>query len=247
MGLDTVDAAEDLVWGSRCLGCARPGRLWCRRCLRAAAPRARRVQPDPCPPGLPGVWSGGAYDGVVRAAVLAHKEDGAHGVATDLAALLAAAVVGATGTGNELSAAVPVVLVPVPSRPGVARSRGDDPTLRLVRRAARLLRRGGMDCRVATPLVSAGGVVDQAGLGAMERQRNLAGSMHCRGMRRLARWGRVRVVVCDDVLTTGATVTEAVRALRAAGVGVNRAAVVAAVRRTSPTSGGRRTALVSGR
>ena len=52
------------------------------------------------------------------------------------------------------------------------------------------------------------GVVDQAGLNAGERAANLAGSMTCPSprLRRLgARRGRVRAVVCDDVLTTGST------------------------------------------
>jgi predicted amidophosphoribosyltransferase len=64
------------------------------------------------------------------------------------------------------------------------------------------------------------------------RAANLDGSMWCpdSGLRRVA--GRqVRVVVCDDVLTTGATAREAQRALAAAGVPVAAIAAVAATPR----------------
>ena len=128
----------------------------------------------------------------------------------------------------------PVVLVPVPSRPGTARARGHDPTYALTRsRRAGSCADRGYAATAARLLVSRGGVVDQAGLDAAARARNLAGSMFCpsASLRRLA-GRRLRVVVCDDVLTTGATAREAQRALEAAGLEVAGIATVAATRTT---------------
>ncbi|WP_323791214.1 phosphoribosyltransferase family protein, partial [Nocardioides sp.] len=74
------------------------------------------------------------------------------------------------------------------------------------------------------------------------RRANLAGSMACASasLRRLARRvGAAHVVVCDDVLTTGATLAEAQRALAAVGLPVLAHACVAATprRRRTPNGG----------
>lgn len=71
-------------------------------------------------------------------------------------------------------------------------------------------------------------VADQAGLNASDRAANLAGALQARFDLR----GQ-RVIVVDDVITTGATLAEAARALRAAGAEVPAAAVIAATSRRS--------------
>jgi predicted amidophosphoribosyltransferase len=69
-------------------------------------------------------------------------------------------------------------------------------------------------------------VQDQAGLTATARAANLDGALRA-GMDLRGH----RVIVVDDVLTTGATLTEAARALRAAGADVLACAVIAATQR----------------
>jgi predicted amidophosphoribosyltransferase len=184
--------------------------------------------PRPTPAGLAPAFSAAEYAGTPRALILAHKERGVLPLARPLGELLSVAVrAAAPGPG-------PVLLVPVVSRPAAVRERGHDPLRSITARAAGLVPGG----RAARLLRSRGEVADQAGLDAASRSANLAGTLWCpsAGLHRLA-GQRARVVVCDDVLTTGSTAREAQRALEAAGVRVTAIATVAATRRTHPPAG----------
>lgn len=224
-----IDAGADLLLGSACVGCAEPGRVLCPRC-RDGLPNAAHVAwPTPSPAGLAPPYATGAYEETLRAMVVGHKERRLLGLTRPLGGLLATAVRAAT---EECGPIATVVLVPVPSRPAAVRARGHDPTLAMTGRAARLLRRTGRAVVVARMLRTRPGVADQAGLDAGQRHANLAGSLAVEACaaRRLAGL-RAHVVVCDDVITTGATAREAQRALEAAGVPVLAVAAVAATPR----------------
>ena len=230
------DAGRDLLLGSACVGCARPGRVLCGSCAVSLPRRGRVSWPSPTPTGLALPFAAGAYDGLLKALVNAHKEHGVLALAAPLGRVLGDVVhdlLGALDAGREAGT---VLLVPVPSRGAVVRRRGHDPLLRVTRAAAVRLRRTGVDARVRRLLVPAGRVRDQASLDAVQRAANLAGSMRCRRPRATDRGGVV--VVVDDVLTTGSTVREAQRALEAAGLVVAGVATVAATRRRRPVRSG---------
>lgn len=228
-GLQLADlplALLDLVLPRTCAGCRAPGRALCGACADDLAGRPHVTRPRPCPPGLPLLTAAATYDGVVRAVLLAHKEHGRTGLARPLGAALAGAVALLRPPAGSL-------LVPVPSARAVVRERGHDHALRLARAAAR---EAGV--RAAPLLAHRRRVADQAGLDAAGRAANLTGAL---GARRSL--DGLCVVLVDDVVTTGATLVEAARALAVAGATVHGAAVVAATARRAgsgphPSQGG---------
>lgn len=232
-----LDAARDLLLGSTCVGCGRPGRLLCTTCAAALEPHPAPAWPTPRPPGLTGPWAATSYDGTVRAMVLGHKEHHLLGLARPLGELLALAVATALDDLVPGGSGADVLLVPVPSRPGSVRQRGHDPTTSLARAAAARLTTWGTPTACVPLLRTRPGLADQAGLDAVARALNLSGAFraHTPAVRRLARAARPwHVVVCDDVLTTGATAAEAQRALRAVGLAPLAVVAVAATRRRTP-------------
>ncbi|MEV5471307.1 ComF family protein [Streptomyces sp. NPDC003631] len=220
----------DLVLPTDCGGCGRPRTVLCPECRAALHGRApRRVRPAPEPAGLPMVYAAAAYRGAVRATLLAHKERGALMLARPLGAALAGAVRAGLitgGTGAAVAAVraassrtaagrVPVLLVPVPSSRRAVRARGHDPARRIALAAAAELRRSGTAARVVAVLRHRRAVADQAGLGARQRLANLAGALEVADVGAALLTGG-RIVLVDDLMTTGASLGEAARAVRTA-------------------------------
>ena len=207
-----VRTLVELAVGRRCLECAAPGVPWCESCLRTAVDVHLRWTPR----GV-GVVAGARYQGSVRRAIVAHKEHGQLSLVSPLARLLVAAI------GPQDVA----MIAPVPSLRTAVRARGQDHSRRLARTAA-----GVSGSTVVTPLRWVRRGVDQSSLSIERRQVNVRGGMAAAPA---ASDGRLWLV--DDIVTTGATIDEAVRALTASGWTVGGVAVVATVERRMALAG----------
>jgi predicted amidophosphoribosyltransferase len=227
-----------LALPATCAACGATDRAVCRAC-RAEVGAAlwgdgpRLVRPRPCPEGMPPVWAGAAYGGALGRLVAAYKDDGRRDLRAVLAPLLAtsvdAAVRGSAAASDVLARDNgPVLVVPPPTSRQARRRRGDAPLLALARAA--------VDGYAANEVVAGDAlrlrrrVADQAGLNARERHVNLEHAIEVHPHWATTVRGSVCVLV-DDVLTTGATLGEAARALRRDGAREVLAATICATAR----------------
>jgi ComF family protein len=202
----------DLLLPAACPGCGVEGTALCPGCRRflarrldepAGAPIGLRVSH---PAGLAQLEWCCAYSGPARACLAALKYDGEQRLVQPLAELMAARWQRA-GMGGD-------VLVPVPVHAARRRQRGFDQAELLARGVGRVL-----GLPVANALGRAAKTAAQHNLGRRARAANVghafvvtpAGASQVRG-----RW----VVLVDDVVTTGATLSGCAAALYAAGAAV---------------------------
>ena len=229
--------------------CGDPSGPACVRCRGGlVVSEARLVLPYPAPIGLPVCAAGTLYRGSVRRLLIAYKERGRR----DLAGVLSLALVHALLTLPAVRAALSrpsevsprrLLLVPMPASRAAWRARGFDHIGTLVRKALvplrRLSRVAGVEVSWKPLLELTRRVADQAGLSTTDRASNLSGALRMRPAAKIhpahtRAAPETLVIVIDDVLTTGATMAEAVRALAAGGVRAKCAAVIATAVRHPP-------------
>jgi predicted amidophosphoribosyltransferase len=232
----SLASVVELLLPSRCAGCGRIDeaefrlRGLCPQCVdevRHCVPTAWHIPMPGTNTGV-GVFAAAEYDGVIRAALLDYKERGRLCLRRELGGSLAVAVFGAVGSNHAA-----FLLVPVPSGTATRRARGHDPVGAMAATAVGLLRATGLQVRVLASLRQARTVADQSGLDIGARRANLAGALIVR--RPSSVRGR-RVVIVDDIVTTGATAAEAARALTHAGAEVIGIACVAGTLRRHPSA-----------
>jgi len=204
-----------------CAGCAHPDRALCHDCRAGLIPAVRRFDVEAEDRLTLPTWAALSYEAPLPAILHAFKERGRTDLSRALAEPLRAAVAIAC---RSLSPVEPLTFVSPPSTRQAQRTRGYVPLELLARR---------LNIRTAHLLLSTSKRDDQSLLGREERWNNLNGSLRAANATTGAVRGR-RIILLDDVATTGATLQECARALREAGGIVLGAVVLAQTERRIP-------------
>ena len=208
----SLKAAADILFPPRCPGCHRRGTWLCAACARVTpfveAPRCPRCgdpmslgcRCDDLPVSLDRLRSALWYEGWVPTAIQWFKYEGESARASFFAGYLT----------EELADLLPVdALVAVPLHRRRERSRGYNQSAALARE---LGRRSGI--ATARPLARERNTPRQVGLHASERAENIAGAFTIRpGVDPRGQ----RILLVDDVVTTGSTLGECAAVLKRAG------------------------------
>jgi predicted amidophosphoribosyltransferase len=211
-----VSVLDDLL-ALRCAGCGVAGPAVCADCrllLLAGPTPAGEVD------GVPVVVAT-RYPPQVGRMVVGCKDGGGWGLTGALAdalALAGAAALDAVGVGPGDAG---LGVVSVPARRADRIRRGGDPVAAVAHRATRRLSAAGAPVRAVRGLIWVRAADDQGHLPAAARRGNVAGALSARpGL-------PDRLLLVDDLVTTGATAAAAVAALAAAGSTVVAIAAVA--------------------
>ena len=207
--MNLLTSLEELIFPVRCLGCGALGLEICSQCRRFWQPRIYRSHSSR-KPHFP-IYSSIPYSPIAGKVLLAAKEHG----------LQRADELMVSALSHSLSLCLQEqgigFLVPIPSRKSVARLRGRQFINGLAREIG-----SGAQVPTFEILTHTRAVKDQSKLDAKERLENLDGALTS------LRYRSGKAIIVDDLVTTGVTLQEAARALRAAGIEVS-AAITACV------------------
>ena len=207
--MKSIRALQEIIFPSRCLGCGQLGLEICSLCRKNWHPHIYRQWSQHLPT-FP-IYSAVTYSPIAGKVLLAAKENN----------LVIADQLIYKALGHSLTSALREIggdfLIPIPSRRSVARSRGRQFIAALT---YQLSAETGLPAYENLEHIRR--VRDQSSLDAKSRFHNLDGSM------KSLNFLSGKAIVIDDLVTTGATLQEAVRALRDRGIEV-AAAVTACV------------------
>lgn len=211
------EALLDLLFPPRCVGCRRPGSWLCPKCRRGI----KRITGPLCPccgrpvtqsgrlcstcrrkaPPIGGIRSAAYFEGVLREAIHRFKYRGGQVLARPLGQLM---------TERWSAYHIPAeVLIPVPLHPTRLAERGYNQATLLARELGAAI---GLPVETDS-LVRIRATAPQVTLDAAARQENVQGAFRCLDDRMADR----RVVLIDDLCTTGATLSACSTALQEVG------------------------------
>ena len=197
------EGLKTLLFPQICIMCGKTNEDICRSCLQKWSGMAQKIRFDLVP-----TFSTVAYDGEISTVVIKAKEE-RNRIARDL---LAQAITRSLVSLREAIYTNQYLLVPIPSSKQAIKRRGESFLHPIMNRVIELDCQSKTDNRIvgqwAELLSYRKKVRDQATLTSLERHENLRSAF------KVSRFLDCPVILVDDVVTTGATLKNAIDALR---------------------------------
>lgn len=199
--MSSIPALADLIFPVRCVSCSALGIKLCSECRKSWIPHIYRTT-------FSGefrldVFSAVQYSHIAKKILIASKENGLTLADTLIEDSLHAAI------KHVVAHEWIDLIIPIPSRRAASRSRGRQFVFELASNAASTFSIPVIDVLSHTRTIR-----DQSSLKSAERFKNLSGAFTAKSHH------PGRALLVDDLVTTGATLQEAARALRAGGIEV---------------------------
>ena len=219
--LKSIHSLKELIYPSICLCCGKTGVKICHNCSKywLANPNKSKVENN-C------LFFVTTYDETTSPIILAAKESGNREAIKLIARSIASSISFAI---LNLGIAQPINLVTIPSQLSAIRRRGRDHIKDLVQEVIIQLNQQNIDAIYLPILKPIKKIKDQSDLNGLQRKENMSQAFIVKS----SPISQSAVILIDDLVTTGASIHEGVRALSEAKITVDAVVTACAVGRNS--------------
>lgn len=219
--LKSIHSLKELIYPNICLCCGKTGVKICHNCSKywLANPNKSKVENN-C------LFFVTTYDETTSPIILAAKESGNR----EAVKLIAGSITNSISFAIlNLGIAQPINLVTIPSQLSAIRRRGRDHIKDLVQEVITQLNKQNIDAVYLPILKPIKKIKDQSDLNGLQRKENMSHAF----IVKTSPISQSAVIVIDDLVTTGASILEGVRALSEAKITVDAVVTACAVGRNS--------------
>ena len=219
--LKSIHSLKELIYPNICLSCGKTGAKICHNCSKywLAKPNKSKIENNY-------LFFVATYDESTSPIILAAKESGSREAVKLIARSIACSISFAI---SNLDISKPINLITIPSQLSAIRKRGRDHIKDLVLEVIIQLDQQNIDAIYLPILKPIKKIKDQSNLNGLQRKENMSHAFIAKS----SPISQSAVILIDDLVTTGASVQEGVRALAEAKITIDAVVTACAVGRNS--------------
>ena len=219
--LKSIHSLKELIYPNICLSCGKTGAKICHNCSKywLAKPNKSKIENNY-------LFFVATYDESTSPIILAAKESGSREAVKLIARSIACSISFAI---SNLDISKPINLITIPSQLSAIRKRGRDHIKDLVLEVIIQLDLQNIDAIYLPILKPRKKIKDQSNLNGLQRKENMSHAFIAKS----SPISQSAVILIDDLVTTGASVQEGVRALAEAKITIDAVVTACAVGRNS--------------